>query len=55
MELTVTQLADENGVSRQYILKLISDNNKDVLATMGVKSWRKVGNMYILKMKPKKT
>lgn len=50
MEITVKQLADKRKISKVYILRLLRNNKAELLAAMGVKSWRMIGSSYVLKM-----
>lgn len=50
MEITVKQLADNRGISKVYILRLLKNNKAHLLSDMGVKSWQKVGSQYVLTM-----
>lgn len=50
MEITVKQLADSRGIAKTYILRLLRGNKAELLAKMGVKSWKLIGSSYVLKM-----
>lgn len=48
-QISVTEYAGLSGLSRQYVLRLLPTSN--IAALTGVKSAKKVGNNWIIKVK----
>lgn len=50
MQKTVKELAEQRGIDKTYILRLLRNNKAHLLLNMGVKSWYMLGNQYVLTM-----